>query len=171
MTQPVIEAMTARRFLQDGYLVWSDLEIDDGHNGDVDILACNAEELVVAECKDQFGGAPETVIAQMNRAWQYLQDENCPYSPLTRGRQNRRIFVVPFAELGNAATRQVFSEALAAENIELLDADEVIRQVVVCERDRLDARAPRYGQQPDTILNLIKWMVYRGWFTDAFLEG
>jgi hypothetical protein len=170
MTQPVIEAMTARYFLQRGYVVWPDLEIDDGANGDIDIMACNANEVVIAECKDQYTDDVETAISQMNRAFDYVKSDRCVHAPLfSGGLRITRMLVAPIEELQKKQDLQGFYERLDDNNIELLDADRVILGVIRTERALLKRRQGpkgprgRYGKQPDTILNLIKWMVYRGW--------
>jgi Holliday junction resolvase-like predicted endonuclease len=166
MTQPVVEALTARYFLQRGYLVWTDLAIDEGYNGDIDVLACNAKELVFVECKDNKVDKPTKLLEQMKRAVAHLKSKACEHNALARSLPVRVVLVLPKLDCSPARWRGI-NALMKAESIEVLDADEVIKDVVKRERELLNlrrggrGRLGPYGHQPDTLLNFIKWLVDR----------
>ena len=169
MNLPVVEALVARYFVQRGYLVWNELAIDEGHGGDIDVIACNAGELVVAECKDQYTGSPEGLLNQIKRAVGYLKSEACPHATLMAKLKLRQLLVLPRIEYGGDDAWRKLAEMATAEGIEVMDADRVMLEVIRKERELLKRRQGskgprgRYGKQPDTIRNLIKWLIYRDW--------
>jgi Holliday junction resolvase-like predicted endonuclease len=166
VTQPVVEALTARHFLQRGYLVWTDLAIDEGSNGDIDVLACNAKELVFVECKDNKVDKPGKLLQQMKRAVAHLKSKACEHSALAQSLPLRVVLVLPKLDCSADRWRDI-NALMKTENIEVLDADEVIKAVIGRERELLNrrrgnrGRRGRYGQQTDTLLNFIKWLVDR----------
>jgi len=155
-----VTTITTRRYIQLGYTA---LEVAD------DDLAVvhNDSELIVAVCRDNRVQDIPAAVARVAGAWGPISEAVLAQIP--QGLEVRRLLVAPSNE-AHGNEWDDLRQGLASVQCEPVDADYLFKQVIAHEKQLLDGLSGRYGRQTDTILNLIKWMVYRNWLKEEIYD-
>mgnify|MGYP001058188366 CR=1 FL=1 len=187
MARGLTEELVLRHYRLQGYFVESDhqFKLRKGSDrkvggwSDIDILAYNDKELVVCQCKSQLvNGSARAITADLKKwfsaAIKYLHGEKCPYSNIAEARPIRKEVVTFLFYAGGPDRRLRIENGLARDDIALVDADEVIRDIFRLSRTKLaelSKETPNaYGKELDPMLDLMKYLVYRRWLKEGLLD-
>jgi len=178
MAKGLTEELASRYYRQRGYFVECDVQFKQprgerrkvGGWSDIDILAFNGKEVVLAQCKSSLGtGAYETVsrklITWFQDAESFLRGVECPYRAIMMKHSITKVLVTFGYPPKKGREYPKMVNNLKAAGIEILYG-ELVDDIIGHESDkmkRLGEESPGAGgKELDTVLDLLRHLLYTG---------
>lgn len=163
------EELTIRYYLQRKYLVAQNVRFLQpkgkdrkvGGWSDVDVLATDGEHFVIAQCKGAIIDSAEVVVRKAAK-WFGEAEKFCrdTYGSLMRECKLEKRYVTFLYSARQTKKLQFIRDRLDKAGIELVNADEMLRDMFKYAHSKLEETPEHYGKEDDPMLDLIKYLAY-----------